>query len=102
MTNKNLCKCGHEKVKHSKGKGECLKILNVYTNLKIDDYCPCKKFQPKMIGILEMAKRIKDEDRKLAKIHSPSEERNEARSSSSGGDNHCSDFPNPTHHAEKH
>ena len=38
------CKtCGHRQIEHAK---ECFHINHNYLNLKIKDYCPCKKFEP--------------------------------------------------------
>ena len=56
-----ICKCGHDKKRHKPytERGEC-----IFTN---SSFCSCKKFEAKTVGILEMAKRIKDEDRENEK-----------------------------------
>jgi len=57
-----ICECRHDITHHDSETGECMEHIH-----DKDVSCKCKKFKTKTIGILEMAKRIKDEDREIEK-----------------------------------
>jgi len=50
MTTSNICECGHEEAEHHSVTKECFGIIGYPDENGEVEYCPCKKFKPKLAG----------------------------------------------------